>query len=160
MATHFSTLAWKFPWTEEPCRLQSMGLQRVGHDWATSLWRWQKKNALWWLVGGYVVVISQRISSIESQSVAEFLVKLCLRLLSLFCCCCSLTHLCPTLCDPINCSTPGFPVLHYLPEFAQTHVHWVDDATISSSVVPFSSYPQSFSASGSLPLNQLFTSGH
>ena len=37
MATHFSTLAWKIPWTEEPVGLQSMGLQRVGHDWATSL---------------------------------------------------------------------------------------------------------------------------
>jgi len=33
----------------------------------------------------------------------------------------------PTLCDLMDCSTPGFPVLHYLPEFAQTHVHWVDD---------------------------------
>ena len=32
MATHSSTLAWKIPWTEEHCRLQSMGLQRVGHD--------------------------------------------------------------------------------------------------------------------------------
>ena len=32
MATHSSTLAWKFPWAEEPCRLQSMGSQRVGHD--------------------------------------------------------------------------------------------------------------------------------
>ena len=32
MATHSSTLAWKIPWTEEPCRLPSMGLQRVGHD--------------------------------------------------------------------------------------------------------------------------------
>ena len=32
------------------------------------------------------------------------------------------------LCDPMNCSTPGFPVLHYLPEFAQTHVHWVSGA--------------------------------
>ena len=32
MAAHSSTLAWKIPWTEEPCRLQSMGLQRVGHD--------------------------------------------------------------------------------------------------------------------------------
>ena len=30
---------------------------------------------------------------------------------------------CPTLCDPMDCSTPGFPVLHSLPEFAQTHVH-------------------------------------
>ena len=37
MATHSSTLAWKIPWTEEPGRLQSMGLQRVGHDWATFL---------------------------------------------------------------------------------------------------------------------------
>ena len=36
----------------------------------------------------------------------------------------------PTLCDPMNCSTPGFPVLHYLPEFAQIHVHWVDDAIL------------------------------
>ena len=33
------------------------------------------------------------------------------------------------LCNPMNCSTPGFPVLHYLPEFAQTRVHWVGDAT-------------------------------
>ena len=32
MATHSSVLAWRIPWTEEPCRLQSMGLQRVGHD--------------------------------------------------------------------------------------------------------------------------------
>ena len=37
MAIHSSTLAWKLPWTEEPDRLQSTGLQRVGHDWATSL---------------------------------------------------------------------------------------------------------------------------
>ena len=37
MATHSSILAWKIPWTEEPGGLQSLGLQRVGHDWATSL---------------------------------------------------------------------------------------------------------------------------
>ena len=37
MATHSSTLAWKIPWMEEPGRLQSMGLLRVGHDWASSL---------------------------------------------------------------------------------------------------------------------------
>ena len=37
MAPHSSTLAWRIPWMEEPGRLQSMGLQRVGHDWATSL---------------------------------------------------------------------------------------------------------------------------
>ena len=37
LKTHSSTLAWKIPWTEEPGRLQSMGSQRVGHDWGTSL---------------------------------------------------------------------------------------------------------------------------
>ena len=40
---------------------------------------------------------------------------------------CWVTKSRPTLCDPMDCSTPGFPVLHYLPEFAQTHVHWVGD---------------------------------
>ena len=39
------------------------------------------------------------------------------------CCCCSVTKSCPTLCDPMDCSMPGFPVLHYLLELAQTHIH-------------------------------------
>ena len=43
-------------------------------------------------------------------------------------CCCSVAKSCPTLCDLMKCSMPGFSVLHYLPEFAQTHVHWVDNA--------------------------------
>ena len=38
-----------------------------------------------------------------------------------------IAQLCPALCDPMDCSTPGFPVLHHLPEFAQNHVHWVSD---------------------------------
>ena len=41
---------------------------------------------------------------------------------------CSVDKSCLTLCNPINCSTLGFPVLHYLLEFAQAPVHWVDDA--------------------------------
>ena len=41
----------------------------------------------------------------------------------------SVAQSCPTLCDPINCSTPGLPVHHQLPEFTQTHVHRVSDAT-------------------------------
>ena len=40
----------------------------------------------------------------------------------------SVTQLCPTPCDPMNYSTPGLPVHHQLPEFNQTHVHWVSDA--------------------------------
>ena len=47
---------------------------------------------------------------------------------SFCCCCCSVTRSCPTLCNPRDCSTPGFPVFHHLPEFVQTHVHWVSDA--------------------------------
>ena len=43
-------------------------------------------------------------------------------------CCCSVAKLCPDLWDPMNCSIPVFPVLHYLPEFAQIHVHWLSDA--------------------------------
>ena len=45
-------------------------------------------------------------------------------------CCCSssLTQSCPTLWDPMDCSTPGVPDLHQLPEPAQTHVHWASDA--------------------------------
>ena len=42
-------------------------------------------------------------------------------------CCCSVTKSCPTLCNHMECSTPGFLVLHCLPEFAQTYVHWVSD---------------------------------
>ena len=44
------------------------------------------------------------------------------------CCCYSAAQSCLTLCDPMDCSTPGFPTLHHLQELAQTHVHWVSDA--------------------------------
>ena len=40
------------------------------------------------------------------------------------CCCCSVAESCPALCDPMHCSTPGFPVFYYHPEFAQIQVHW------------------------------------
>ena len=43
-------------------------------------------------------------------------------------CCCSVAQSCPTLCDRMDCSTPGVPVLDHLPELAQTPVHWVGDA--------------------------------
>ena len=69
----------------------------------------------------------------------------------------SVAHLCPILCDPMDCCTPGFPVLHHLQEIAQTHVHWVGDALMSS-VIP-SSCLLSFQASGSFPMSQLFSSG-
>ena len=51
----------------------------------------------------------------------------------------SVTQSCPTLCEPMDCSTPGLPVHHQLLEFTQTHVHWVGDAIQPSH--PLSSPP-------------------
>ena len=70
----------------------------------------------------------------------------------------SVSQSCLALCDPMDCSTPGFPVHQQLPELAQTHVHRCHP-TISSSVVPSSSCLQSFPALGSFPVNQFLMSG-
>ena len=61
----------------------------------------------------------------------------------------------------MDCSTPGFPVYHQLPELTQTHVHRVGDAIQPSHSLssPFFSWLQSFPASGSFPMSQFFTSG-
>ena len=70
----------------------------------------------------------------------------------------SLSH--AWLCNPMDCSTPGLPVLHCLPELAQTHVHQVGDAIQSSHpLLPLGLLPQCFPASGSFPVSWLFTSG-
>ena len=74
----------------------------------------------------------------------------------------SVAQSCPTRCDPIDCSTPGLPVHRQLPEFTQTHVHWVGDAIQPSH--PLSSpSPPAFSLSQHQCLNfqmsQFFTSG-
>ena len=53
----------------------------------------------------------------------------------------SVAQSCLTLCDPRNCSTPGFPVHHQLPELAQTHLHWVCDAIQPSHPLSFPSLP-------------------
>ena len=77
------------------------------------------------------VWLENKIKSVIEQSESPFLC-ICpcksLQALSNYCCCCSVTKSCQTLCNPMNCSMPGFPVLHYFLEFAQTHVHRVGDA--------------------------------
>ena len=75
---------------------------------------------------------------------------------------CSTAKLCLTVCEPMDSSTPGFHVLHYLPEFAQIHVHWVDDAIQATHPLcppTLSSCPQSFPASGAFPVSLPFTPG-
>ena len=79
MAIHSSTIAWKIPWTKDPGRLQSMGSQRVGHIWVTSLhftsilyWKIPWTEGAWW-------------AAVH--------------------CYCSVAKSCLTLCDPMNRST-------------------------------------------------------
>ena len=118
MATHSSTLAWEILWTGEPGRLQSMGLQRVRHNWATSLVHW-----------------ISHFSSVQSLS------PVCL------------------FANPMDCSTPGFPVHHQLLELAQTQVHQVGDA-IQPSHPLLSSSPPAFNLSQHWDLFQWVSSSH
>ena len=76
-------------------------------------------------------------------------------------CCCSVAKSCPALCNSMDCSMPGSPVLHCLLEFTHIHVHWVGGIIQSShsSDSPFSLCLQSFPASGSFPMSWLVTSG-
>ena len=70
------------------------------------------------------------------------------------CCCCSVAKSCLMFCDLMDCSTPGFPVIYLSPGICSNSCplsQWCHP-TISSSVVPFSSCPQSFPASGSFPI--------
>ena len=74
--------------------------------------------------------------------------------------CCSITKSCLTLCDPMDCSTPSFSVLHCLPEFARIHVH--ESVMLSNHLIlcyPFTFCLQSFPESGSFPMSQFFASG-
>ena len=71
----------------------------------------------------------------------------------------SVTQLCPTLCDPMNRSTPGLPVHHQLPELTQTHVHWVGDAIQPSHPLPSPS-PPTFNLSQHQGLFKWVSSSH
>ena len=62
IATHSSIVVWKIPWMEEPGRLQSMGSQRVGHDWATSFTHYWE-TCLWWVVCAWLYERIQFLSA-------------------------------------------------------------------------------------------------
>ena len=75
-------------------------------------------------------------------------------------CFCSVIKLCPALGDPMDCSTPGFPVLHYLHNLLKfMSIKSIMPTNHLSLCQPFLSYPQSFQTSGSFPMSQLFESG-
>ena len=164
MATHSSTLAWKIPWTEELSRLQSMGLQRVGHNWATSLSLFfcnrarpsfshhqslplrslnkpsnrgqtdeRRATVPQWLKQNHIAESSVQFShSVVSDTLRP--------------------HESQHTRPPCPSPSPGVHWdLHPLSP-------WCHPA-ISSSVIPFSSCPQSLPASESFPISQLFTWG-
>ena len=71
----------------------------------------------------------------------------------------SLAQSCPTLCDPMDCSMPDFPVHHKLPELVQTHVHWVKLHPSHLLLSPSPPAHNLSQPSGSFPVSQFFTSG-
>ena len=103
----------------------------------------------WWLGGGRESITNCIITKfvlLHAYSYIQFSRRFCL-----------------TLCDPMDCSMPGFPVHHQLPGLTQTHVHWVGDLMPSnhlilcSPLLPPSMYPSIIP--GSFPMSQFFTSG-
>ena len=101
------------------------------------------------------------ISSVICRLLNKVLFSCHVCVLQYFPCCCSVSKSCLALCDPVGCSMPRSPVLHSLPEFAQTYVHWVlwCYLTVSSSGIPF---PCAFDLSqlqGPFPKSWLFASG-
>ena len=73
----------------------------------------------------------------------------------------SVAQSCTAHCDPMDCSTAGFPVFHHLPELAQTHhlLHWVSDVNHLTLCCPLLLLPSVFPGSGSFLMSQLFPSG-
>ena len=139
MANHSSILAWKISWPLEPGGLQSMGSQRVGHDWVTNtLLILNIYTSLLSLGFGRIPCIKQinSILVLKNAKIFSYIVQFS-----------SVTQLCPTLCNPMNCSMPGLPVHHQPLEFTQTQVHQVGD-TIQPS------YPLSSPSSPALNLSQ------
>ena len=111
MATNSSILPWRRPWTERLGRLQSMGSQILN----TTEWLTCLDLNLFFYLQIFVYH-----DEVQFTLVAQ---------------------LCPTLCDPMDCSMPGFPVHHQLPEFTQTQVHWVGDANQPSHPLSSPSLP-------------------
>ena len=104
MATHSSVLAWRIPGTGEPCGLRSVSTLYNTHtvcDTAFIIYsiEWAIQAMIQW----YPFVQGTLYTG----------------------CRCLVTKSRLTLCNATDCNTPGFPVLHYLPAFAQIHVHWV-----------------------------------
>ena len=152
MATHCSILAWRIPWTEELGRLPRVimsqtRLKRLNtHTRPSQSGNHQSAFSLYgFTYSGYFI-------SVESCNVCAWLLSIQFP---------SIAQSRRTLCDPMDCSTPGFPVLHQLPELTQIHVHRVSDA-IQPSCPLSPPFPPAFNLShyqGFFLMSQLFALG-
>ena len=133
--------------------MQQMESQRCKNEkdspWFSCLWDARTRDrplgawaaSCWWIWRNWTSVLQPqgtRLCSVQFSSVAQP---------------------CLTLCDPMDCSTPGLPVLHYLPELTKTHVHWVSDAIQPSHPLSLP-YPPAFSLSPHQGLFQWVSSSH
>ena len=121
MATHSSILAWEIQWTEEPCRLYSPW----GHKSQVQLRDYTTKPQIFFFFKSkfcsflHIHLIHILLDSYLSISFFFFLVLIYkTTIIEMFSSVSSVAQSCPT-CNPMNCSTPGLPVHHQLPEFTQ-----------------------------------------
>ena len=137
IANHSSILAWRFPWTEEPGALQSIALQRVTHDSLSFMTEHSTAQHILPTIFSFKEIsmvfqenlnylqVSKKPFSVTAyhkdahdykhyNKISYFTSRVQFN---------SVPQSCPTLCNPMNHSMPGFPVHHQLPESTQTHVH-------------------------------------
>jgi len=122
MVTHSSIHAWKIPWTEEPSGLQSMGLQRVGHDWATSLHFWIHKPSS--------ERFSHHVVSLKKKNLLRLIAHMCLIIADL-----------PALSKDIPKLTMSFGESYFTPvldsyTLKNTAEHWLGFKGYTSLCVP------------------------
>ena len=167
MAIHSSTLTWKIWWMEEPGGLCSMGSLRVWHNWVSSLSLFyfpalEKEMATYFSVLAWRIPGTGEPSGLPSMGSHRVghdwsnLAAACMHCTDQFS---SVAQLCPTLCDVIDCSLPGFSVHHQLLELVQTHIYWVSDA-IQPSHPLLSHSPPAFNLAQHLGVFQWTSSSH
>ena len=147
MAIHSSTIAWKIPWTEEPGRLQSMGSQRVGHNWATSLslslYHYHRKLNKWSWQESVQVNCSAVPNSVTPRAVAQeasLFITNSQSLLKLM----SVKSVMPSnhliLCHPLLLPPSIFPSIRVFSNESVLRIRWPKYWSFSFSISPSNEY--------------------
>ena len=154
MLFHLSFLLWSYLRQEDKCVLYSFMSTKMEVPLQSELTEYLV-NARHWLLCMGANLIGDICWGLGSPSLAVKTCQLQIVFAMWYIQFSSVTQSCPTLCNPMNCSTPGFAVLHHLLELGQTHVHWVGD-----SIQPFhplsSSSPPAFNLSSNRVFSFLF----